>query len=312
MKYLTSWIALASGLAVTIAAWLLFGSLNNDAREARFTQECSLLNSRMQSQLDQQVRILEGLEQTLASYVDVVRDVFELTVSVPGNSQPGIVSIGYAALVPQKELTQYVDYVRRSAHPGYYIHPDGLRDRYLPIEYAVSHSEGDSLLGLDLLTLLPSEIVDDTTRMLHVVNVASAASESTAGNIMMTMFVNSSTSTLVDRGACFVLLDPGKVLSSGLTFAYDSSRIAFSVAKDADGGGILFAPSTFPVSGLRHRDSLFLGTAVWQVDYRAREAAFRTENHNLPSILLVIGVFFSTIIFILMRIAESRMRKHID
>ena len=310
MKSMGSFIALLSGLAVTLAAWLLLSAMTSDARESAFVQECKLLNNRMQTQLDQQVLILRGLEETLASYVDIVRDVFELAVSVPGNSQPGIASIGYSPLVTQSELSTYVDYVRLSAHPGFYIHPEGLREFYLPIEYMVSRKESDSLLGMDLLSILPVDEAMDTTRTIHVVDFAAGnAAGKPVENVLLTLNTGLQPPPSSSRGTCFVILDPSVVLASALMYSYDSSRVAFAVTGGEKERRLLFSPSSLPVKGMVYHDSLWLGDAVWLVEYHARAEVFQAEKNDLPSILLVGGIIFSTIIFILIRIIEGRLRK---
>jgi CHASE1-domain containing sensor protein len=313
MKHMGSLIALLSGLAITMAAWLLLTAMTDDARESRFEQECSLLNSRMQTQLDQQVLMLRGLEKTLSSYVDIVRDVFELAVSVPGNSQSGITSIGYASIVPRTELASYVDYVRRSAHPGFYIHPEGLREMYFPIQYVVSRMDGDSLLGLDLLSMMPVDAAMDTTQTIHVVDlVVENAVNNPGESVMLALSVRTQPPPSGSRGTCFVILDPRAVLASALTYSYDSSRIAFSVTGGQKDRRVLFSPSSMPGNNLVHHDSLWLGDAAWPVEYRARATILQAEKHELPSILLIVGILFSTIIFILIRIVENRLRNRSD
>ncbi|MFZ1731004.1 MAG: CHASE domain-containing protein [Bacteroidota bacterium] len=307
MKHMGSLIVLLSGLAVTLAAWLLLGALTEEASESRFVQECSLLNNRMQTQLDQQTLMLRGLETALASYVDIVRDVFEITASVPGNSQPGIKSIGYASFVLQKELTSYVDYVRRSAYPGFYVHPKGLRESYLPIEYEVLRNESGSLLGLDLLTILPIEKAMDTTQTIHVVDLAvDSAENASPHNTMLSLSVRSQPAPIGSRGTCFVILDPRALLASALMYSYDSSRIAFAVTNSGTDHRVMFSPASMSESTMVHYDSLSIGDAVWQVEYRARSSVFQSENQDLPSFLLIVGIIFTTIIFILIRIVEKR------
>lgn len=303
-KHTASTLVLMTGLIASFLVWFLLDTALERARDTQFLSECEHIVERLQTQMDRQSRTLESLSGTLSSYVEIVRDVFEIAVSVPGHAQPGICFIGYAPMLSRDELGEYVEYVRITSQPRYFIHPPSSRERYLPVEHLASVSDVDTLYGWDLLSepTVTAALNDTTHGEVFTVFPDESSHVPERKTLLLLPVIKDGVAT----GVVLFGMDLTLLLTNALTYAYDSTRIAIAVSRDAGGERTLFSPTTVPDIETAYAAPIRVGGETWWVHCSARSPAFQKVNPDIPSILLSSSVILSLVLFALVRRIERQ------
>lgn len=100
-------------------------------------------------------QVLRGAAALFAVSPEVTRAQWHAYMRTQGlaRTYPGILAVGYVAVVPAAKLAAHEAAVRREGFASYRVHPDSPRDVYLPIHY-VDPFEGRNLraFGYDMTT----------------------------------------------------------------------------------------------------------------------------------------------------------------
>ncbi len=132
------WLVLVFGLALS---WLLWNMTQQQAQKKlqdyfdfRVHQAVSLTEQRVHAQ----EQILRGVLGLFIASVSVERNEFRDYVATLhlDENYPGIQGVGYAQIIPRKELSKHIEVVRKeSGHLEYMLRPEGERDFYTSIVY---------------------------------------------------------------------------------------------------------------------------------------------------------------------------------
>ena len=141
------------GLAAT--AWG-FGASRDAvarARHERFVAEAETVRDAVEERLVAYEETLAGARAFAEAQGRPGRDGWlEYARSLALSTRPGIVRLGYAQWVEANQR-EGLEREQRRLQPGFAIHPDGARPRFLPIlHFAPDRGDGELALGFDLLS----------------------------------------------------------------------------------------------------------------------------------------------------------------
>ncbi|MCS6966036.1 MAG: CHASE domain-containing protein [Candidatus Kapabacteria bacterium] len=132
-----AFVVFALLLAVTIALWWLVRLQIRAEQEALFERAVSSVLSRIERQARQYEQVLHSVQGLYGSFVQVVRDVFELYATVPARSNPAVLSIGYAPCIENRYVWEYTHYARSERYWDYQIFPAITGPYLFPLLYVV-------------------------------------------------------------------------------------------------------------------------------------------------------------------------------
>lgn len=303
-------IVFAVSLLFTVAMWAYFSQLTATRQQRQFDAECDALLERLDARFAEVTALLGSLQSMFAEYVEVVPDVFQLSVAIPGSTTPGVQVLGFSPRLRYDDLPGYITYARQVISPRFYIVPEGKRDMYHPLEYIAPQEAQPSLLGFDVSS---DSTVDAVVRRMNPGGPVLAtgllrfgpSKDSVVAFIVPVSFhadsARAASRSEID-GLCLALVQVDALVRAALTFSYDSTRIAFSIL-DED-GSVLFRSTSeggdaSSVRGLRVADR------DWRIEF-SRQRAFiigsdRSEVHLTMLIGLLFSVLLSTTVWLLLR-----------
>lgn len=134
---------LAGGLLITFLLWDF--SLENSAKEqqAYFDFRCREAVGKIQQRMMDCEQILKGVRGLFAASDKVTRADFQAyynSLQMPENLR-GIQGVGFAIVVPAKELTPHTNWIKSQGFPEYSIWPKGNREVYTSVIYIEPFSD---------------------------------------------------------------------------------------------------------------------------------------------------------------------------
>lgn len=143
-------IILFVGVALSLLAkQLVDRSIESDQRN-EFDRSVTSLMMRIQSGFAKQEQVVANLQSLYNAKLQVVRDVFELYSAIPAQSDPGILSIGYANVVNRGEISDLELYNRSEGNYSYKVFPITKKKTLVPISYIVPVERNKHLCGMDI------------------------------------------------------------------------------------------------------------------------------------------------------------------
>jgi PAS domain S-box-containing protein len=151
-----TWIAYVV-LAVLIVGSILVRTVVHSRVEselaAEFEKCYSSVTTRLNSEYDKLYQVVQSTQGLYYQNVQVVRDIFELTGTVPVNNFTSILCITYAPKVTNGYYSQYIYEALSEGYRTYSIHPDVKRDYYYPVEHIVDFEKQPARVGFDYASL---------------------------------------------------------------------------------------------------------------------------------------------------------------
>lgn len=303
-------IVFAVSLLFTVAMWAYFSQLTATRQQRQFDAECDALHERLDARFSEVTTLLGSLQRMFAGYVEVVPDVFQLSVAIPGSTTPGVRVLGFSPRLRYDDLPGYITYARQVISPRFYIVPEGKRDMYHPLEFIAPQEAQPSLLGFDVSSdsavqavvggMTPAGPVC-ATRQLRL-----GPLEDSVVVFLVPVSFRVDSAGRASRGGidglCLALVNVDALVRAALTFSYDSTRIAFSIL-DSD-GSVLFR-STSDGGDATSVRKLRVADREWSIHF-ARQRAFligsdSSEVHLTMLIGLLFSVLLSTTVWLLLR-----------
>lgn len=143
-------IVLIAGVSLSfLAKHLVERSIESDQRN-EFDKSVTSLMMRIQSGFTKQEQVIANLQGLYDAKLQVVRDVFELYSAIPAQSDPGILSIGYANFVRKSDIPGLELYNRSEGNYSYRVFPVGKKETLVPISYIVPVAKNKHLCGMDI------------------------------------------------------------------------------------------------------------------------------------------------------------------
>lgn len=132
-----AWIALVSGLLLTLVLWSYVGEhLENRTRD-RFANHAELARDNLLSRMQAYEQVLHGGAALFAASDMVRRAEWAAYVAALHleRSLPGIQGTGFTVMLPPAQREAHVAAVRAEGFPDYTVHPPGYRDTYSSIVF---------------------------------------------------------------------------------------------------------------------------------------------------------------------------------
>ena len=132
-----AWIALVSGLLLTLVLWSYVGEhLENRTRD-RFANHAELARDNLLSRMQAYEQVLHGGVALFAASDMVRRAEWAAYVAALHleRSLPGIQGTGFTVMLPPAQREAHVAAVRAEGFPDYTVHPPGYRDTYSSIVF---------------------------------------------------------------------------------------------------------------------------------------------------------------------------------
>ena len=148
------WLVLASGLSLT-ALWChqqrSFKQLEHERTERDLAQEIS---GAVTSRLQTNIAVLDAVTGLFDASSTVTQEGFQVfykAVSQRGETLKGIQGLGYAAVVPNGDITAFEQKVRSSGRPDFTVKPAGVRPLKTAILYLEPHDwRNQRAVGYDM------------------------------------------------------------------------------------------------------------------------------------------------------------------
>src|SRR5579859_2025469 len=141
-----AWLALATGIAASIAVGVIWSSESRDHAAQGFATEAAVISSSVRDGITRMNDLTVGARAKIASDSRVTNaELADWYESVDGSRRyPGALGFGYAEVVPAAQLSSYVSAARADPAPGieplrrFVLVPPGRRASYCLIRLAVA------------------------------------------------------------------------------------------------------------------------------------------------------------------------------
>ncbi len=294
-------IVFAVSLLFTVAMWAYFSQLTATRQQRQFDAECDALHERLETRFAEITALLGSLQQMFTEYVEVVPDVFQLSVAIPGSTTPGVRMLGFSPHLRYDDLPGYITYARQVISPRFYILPEGKRDMYHPLEFIAPQEAQPSLLGFDVSSNPAIDAVIGGMKPAGSVRATGLLRLGPLEDSVVVFLVPVSFSAdSVDKaarshidGVCLAVVQVDALVRAALTFSYDSTRIAFSILDTDD--RVLFQSTsdggeTTSVRNLRVADR------DWRIHFTRQRAFLIRSDGTEVQLTMIIGLLFSVLL----------------
>jgi CHASE1-domain containing sensor protein len=137
-----AWGLLAVGLILTVVATLYVKSYVDNIAKREFAFTCDQIRLKIGDRLIAYEQILRSGAALFNATDTVTREEWRSFTEGLRVEQdlPGIQGMGFALLIPRKQLAQHLQEIRSEGFPGYQVRPEGDRETYSSIIYLESFS----------------------------------------------------------------------------------------------------------------------------------------------------------------------------
>lgn len=145
------WLLLAAGLLTTGLVWWSSRSDDRAAAQREFEAEAATLVRGLDSRLQATDQLLRGVGGVFTASATVDRSAFQAYVEAQQltTRHPGVLGVGFAAMVPASDLERHTLAVRGEGYPVYVVHPVGGGPLFAPLSYMVPETRA---MGFDLFS----------------------------------------------------------------------------------------------------------------------------------------------------------------
>jgi PAS domain S-box-containing protein len=145
---------LPSLLLTSIAVYFTVQSVD-EKYNMEFTSKCNEISAKISTRLHAHAELLRSGAALFATTEDLSREKWRafFNASKIERNLPGIQGLGYAVLIPKKELKKHITSIRNQGFSDYYINPIGEREFYTSIIYLEPFNERNlRAFGYDMFT----------------------------------------------------------------------------------------------------------------------------------------------------------------
>ncbi len=313
-KYLPAYIVLIIAIVLSVGAWRFALSVNERYVNSQFETECNVIEQRLNFWLEPNGAVLDNLQGMFHNVVQIVRDIFELYVSIPESSHPGVQAIGYAPKIPRSDIKTFVLYARNEGYFQYELTPPGDRPVYFPAQYVVPITTNRKTSGFDLYSHPELRAAIDkavTSNSICATPLVSPTRDKDSTIFFLLPIYETSTPDSSaearrneTKGVCFIELHVRSFIEHALHFNYDSSRISFTIHDGADANApLIFGIPSEESRGLRYTKSMRVFDRTWTLVFSERQAlAALRSDLILPDVILYSGLIIGLILFTIISI----------
>lgn len=150
-----AFLFLLPSLLLTIVAVYNTGKADDEKKRLEFTTTCEEISSKISARLHAHAEMLRGSAALFATTEGVSRGQWKafFNASKIERNLPGIQGLGYAIIIPKKDLQKHIVTIKNQGYPDYTIKPFGEREIYSSIIYLEPFTERNlRAFGYDMLT----------------------------------------------------------------------------------------------------------------------------------------------------------------
>lgn len=155
-----AFLLLVLGLVMTLVAWHYAGQRVGAEAEVRFNHQVAQTAEALDRRIQDSVDLLIGLRGLFNAYKRFDRQEFHryLTGFSVAARYPGVRLLSFARLVPQSQIAEFTEQVRRDrsldprGYPDFAIKPAGKREEYMVVTYMEPLAGNEGGFGFDLLS----------------------------------------------------------------------------------------------------------------------------------------------------------------
>ncbi|HZZ92199.1 MAG TPA: EAL domain-containing protein [Usitatibacter sp.] len=165
-------IALASGLAATLIAWIATGHQADREAQAEFASKATIATNVLERRIQRYIDVVSSLGALAYHDPNLNRAEFRRFVDAldfPHRLQ-GLQAVELVRRVPEAARAAFVAHVRADrslsaqGNPGFDIRPAGTRDEYWVVDFIEPESGNVSVFGLDIRTRLAALVAAERAR----------------------------------------------------------------------------------------------------------------------------------------------------
>ncbi|MGJ8564509.1 MAG: CHASE domain-containing protein [Alphaproteobacteria bacterium] len=317
------WLILSASFILTLAAWYIAKSQNDEQIKAQFERESSqaidLVSERMKKYEDTLASAVAFLG-TQGDYTDIhtwkaYSDALDIE-----NKYPGINGIGIIHNIKPEQLQDYLSHMRRN-RPDFNIHPPHGENEFFPITNIEPVETNSEAVGLDIAheanRYNAARKSRDTgqPQITGPIILVQDAKKTPGFLFYIPLYEDPQPFTTIQRRETLTALVYAPFIFSKLMDGTLDNENRHVGLKITDGEHILFnenydgAPDydNNPLFSSTH--SIYMYGRQWAFNIRSTES-FRTANANiLPQIILFTGIIINILIFgIFLLLARSNRR----
>ncbi len=165
-----SWVPyalLASGFGLSLAVTCLIAADARERAEAAFVASASEIRQHVQEGLNVHMELLEACAALLRANSEINGQEFRAFLNELNLNEryPGLLGIGFAQRVPQREVASFLRLVRLEGATGMRIWPGGARSDYYPLVFLEpNRAASQATVGFDIATDAPIRAAMDRAR----------------------------------------------------------------------------------------------------------------------------------------------------
>ncbi|WP_051559850.1 sensor histidine kinase [Marinobacterium jannaschii] len=316
-------IVLLLCMLVTLGGWYYTQNSVHQAASGRFETNRLLVESQIKNRMAAYEQILRGGQGLFTAFPELTRDAWKQYVDALKLDQnfPGIQGVGFSQYIKPEELDQHVSQVRKEGFPEYRVKPEGERDAYTAILFLEPFDERNrQAFGYDMFSQetrrAAMESARDTGRAAlsgRVELVQEITEDKQAGFLLYLPLYSTATkpatvelrrekllgyvyspfrATNLMRG---ILQEESSIVSFRL---YDGDTPSeASLLYDGDQELHLTQASQEPL--YKTVSTISIAGRPWTIEFRSTPLFESRLDFTLPMSLLVAGLIFSTMTFII-------------
>jgi len=151
-------LALAFGVAATVAGWYVVGRQAEGEARAEFASQAAVATNVVERRLQRYIDLLYALDALANHQPTLSRLEFHNYVAALdlGQRLPGVQAVEFLRRVREHDREAFIERVRtdrsltQRGYPGFSIKPPGVRSEYWVIDYVEPMSGNESVFGLDI------------------------------------------------------------------------------------------------------------------------------------------------------------------
>jgi CHASE1-domain containing sensor protein len=295
--------------------------MNERYVRSQFGNECDVLEQRLNFWMEPNGSVLYNLQGMFHNVVQIVRDIFELYVSIPESSHPGVQAIGYAPKISRKDIGAFVLYAQNEGYIHYRLSPPGDRPTYFPAQYVVPIVNNRKTSGFDLYSdpnlRSAIDLATDSNKITTTSMVSLGLDRDSTVFLFVPIYADTVQSHTMEerrkflKGVCFIELHVKTFIEHALHFNYDSSRISFCVFDGLDTNArVIFGTPDHSPHSRTYVKQMQVFNRVWTIVFIEKPylASFY-KNLIISDVVLYLGLSVGIVLFLIISFFIFKLEK---
>ncbi len=303
-KTYPAFIVLAVSLALVLIIWRMLSLQVDERIDSLYESEKKIITEKLKMNLDKKIDILKSFQNLYSGKVQIVRDVFELYVTVPQKMNSDIVLIGFAPQIKKGMEAGFLENARNEGYSNFSILPSGSRTEYFPVANYLPYKPLLKVVGADLYSdPVKAEVIKNSFAQNEIeLSPATKSLISDMPVLMLSAPVKLGYSGEVapnapTQGVCFVEIDIKEYINAALGMELSSLAYEIYDGTDKKAESLIFKKEG-DVNNIRKSDeTVKLAGRKWIISFTTLNTFAADVNKNLPMFVLLLGIVISLLLF---------------